>query len=215
MENTNNNEVKEVVEEVTETVEAVETAEAKEVKETKKENKKDNNRRTNNRRNTREVVKEFDERVVQINRISKTVKGGRKMRFAAIVVVGDKKGRVGYGLGKANEVPDAIRKASETAKKNVKRIPLVDGYRTIPHATVGRYGAGEVVLRPAAQGTGIVAGGVVRAILELAGATDVITKCVGSRTPINQVHATMKALTELKTVNSVAKLRGIKVDEVR
>ena len=214
MENTNNNEVKEVTEEVVETVEAVE-AEA-EVKETKKENKRDNNRRTaNNRRNTREVVKEFDERVVQINRISKTVKGGRKMRFAAIVVVGDKKGRVGYGLGKANEVPDAIRKASETAKKNVKRIPLVDGYRTIPHATVGRFGAGEVVLRPAAEGTGIVAGGVVRAILELAGATDVITKCVGSRTPINQVHATMKALTELKTVNSVAKLRGIKVDEVR
>ena len=214
MENTNNNEVKEVTEEVVETVEAVE-AEA-EVKETKKENKRDNNRRTaNNRRNTREVVKEFDERVVQINRISKTVKGGRKMRFAAIVVVGDKKGRVGYGLGKANEVPDAIRKASETAKKNVKRIPLVDGYRTIPHATIGRFGAGEVVLRPAAEGTGIVAGGVVRAILELAGATDVITKCVGSRTPINQVHATMKALTELKTVNSVAKLRGIKVDEVR
>ena len=214
MENTNNNEVKEVVEEVTETTEAVETAEAKEVKETKKEGRKDN-RRPNNKRNTREVVKEFDERVVQINRISKTVKGGRKMRFAAIVVVGDKKGRVGYGLGKANEVPDAIRKASETAKKNVKRIPLVDGYRTIPHATIGRYGAGEVVLRPAAEGTGIVAGGVVRAILELAGATDVITKCVGSRTPINQVHATMKALTELKTVNSVAKLRGIKVDEVR
>ncbi|MBO7676005.1 MAG: 30S ribosomal protein S5 [Erysipelotrichaceae bacterium] len=179
---------------------------------------------TNNRENRRDNrrprkftkdVKEFEERVVQINRISKTVKGGRKMRFAAIVVVGDKKGRVGYGLGKANEVPDAIRKASETAKKNVTRIQLVDGYRTIPHATVGRFGAGEVVLRPAAEGTGIVAGGVVRAILELAGATDVITKCVGSRTPINQVHATMKALTELKTVNSVAKLRGIKVEEVR
>lgn len=160
-------------------------------------------------------VKEFEERVVQINRISKTVKGGRRMRFAAIVVVGDKKGRVGYGIGKANEVPDAIRKASETAKKNVVRIPLVDGYRTIPHATVGNYGAGQIVLRPAANGTGIVAGGVVRAVLELAGATDVISKCVGSRTPINQVHATMKALTELKTVNSVAKLRGLKVEEIR
>ena len=180
---------------------------------TNRDNKRDN-RRPNNRRFTKEV-KEFDERVVQINRISKTVKGGRKMRFAAIVVVGDKKGRVGYGLGKANEVPDAIRKASEAAKKNIKRIPLVDGYRTIPHATTGRFGAGEVVLRPAAPGTGIVAGGVVRAVLELAGATDVITKCVGSRTPINQVHATMKALSELKTVNSVAKLRGIKVEEVR
>ena len=176
---------------------------------------KDNRRENRKPRKFNRDVKEFEERVVQINRISKTVKGGRRMRFAAIVVVGDKKGRVGYGLGKANEVPDAIRKASETAKKNVKRIPLVEGYRTIPHATVGTYGAGEVVLRPAAEGTGIVAGGVVRAILELAGATDVITKFVGSRTPINQVHATMKALTELKTVNSVAKLRGLKVEEVR
>ncbi|MBQ0036330.1 MAG: 30S ribosomal protein S5 [Firmicutes bacterium] len=179
---------------------------------TNKDNKRE--RKPFNKKFNKEV-KEFEERVVQINRISKTVKGGRKMRFAAIVVVGDKKGRVGYGIGKANEVPDAIRKASETAKKNVARIPLVDGYRTIPHATVGNYGAGQIVLRPAAQGTGIVAGGVVRAILELAGATDVISKCVGSRTPINQVHATMKALTELKTVNSVAKLRGIKVEEVR
>ena len=124
------------------------------------ENTNKDNRRDNRRpRRFNKEVKEFEERVVQINRISKTVKGGRKMRFAAIVVVGDKKGRVGYGLGKANEVPDAIRKASETAKKNVKRIPLVDGYRTIPHAITGRFGAGEVVLRPAAPGTGIVAGG--------------------------------------------------------
>ena len=185
---------------------------------TNKEVKKDNTntkRPNNNNRRFKPKEKEFEERVVQINRISKTVKGGRKMRFAAIVVVGDKKGRVGYALGKANEVPDAIRKATESAKKNVKRIPLVDNYRTIPHETIGRYGAGEVVLRPAAEGTGIVAGGVVRAILELAGATDVITKCVGSRTPINQVHATMKALTELKTVDSVAKLRGIARKDVR
>lgn len=179
---------------------------------TNKDNKRENRRP--NRRFTKEV-KEFDERVVQINRISKTVKGGRKMRFAAIVVVGDKKGNVGYGLGKANEVPDAIRKAKEAAKKNVTRISLVDGNRTIPHAITGRYGAGEVALRPAAEGTGIVAGGVVRAVLELAGATDVITKCVGSRTPINQLHATMQALNNLKTVNSVAKLRGLKVEEVR
>ena len=178
---------------------------------TNRDNKRENRRP---RKFTREV-KEFDERVVQINRISKTVKGGRKMRFAALVVVGDKKGRVGFGLGKANEVPEAIRKASDAAKKNVVRIPLVDNNRTVPHAVTGTFGAGEVVIRPAAEGTGIVAGGVVRAILELAGATDVITKCVGSRTPINQVHATMKALTELKTVNSVAKLRGIKVEDVR
>ena len=181
--------------------------------ETKKDSKKEFTKRPNKK--FEKAQKEYDERVVQINRISKTVKGGRRMRFAAIVVVGDKKGRVGYGLGKAAEVPDAIRKASEVARKNVVRIPLIDGYRTIPHATIGRFGAGEIVLRPAAEGTGIVAGGVVRAILELAGATDVITKCVGSRTPINQVHATMKALTELKTVNGVAKLRGLKVEEVR
>ncbi|MDO4197442.1 MAG: 30S ribosomal protein S5 [Erysipelotrichaceae bacterium] len=178
---------------------------------TNKDNKRENRRP---RKFTREV-KEFEERVVQINRISKTVKGGRKMRFSALVVVGDKKGRVGFGLGKANEVPEAIRKASEAAKKNVTKIALVDGNRTVPHMVTGKYGAGEVVIRPAAEGTGIVAGGVVRAILELAGATDVITKCVGSRTPINQVRATMDALTSLKTVNSVAKLRGIKVEEVR
>ena len=180
------------------------------------ENTNKDNRRDNRRpRKFNREVKEFEERVVQINRISKTVKGGRKMRFSAIVVVGDKKGRVGYGLAKANEVPDAIRKASEVAKKNVVRLPLVDGNRTLPHEVTGRYGAGEVVLRPAAPGTGIVAGGVVRAVLELAGATDVITKCVGSRTPINQLHATMDALSQLKTVNSVAKLRGLKVEEVR
>lgn len=180
---------------------------------TNRDNKKEFKGRPNRR--FEKAPKEFDTRVVQINRISKTVKGGRRMRFAAIVVCGDKKGRVGYGLGKANEVPDAIRKAEEAAKKNVTRVNLIDGYRTIPHEITGRYGAGEVVLRPAAEGTGIVAGGVVRAILELAGATDVITKCVGSRTPINQVHATMKALTELKTVNNVAKLRGLKVEEIR
>ena len=191
----------------------VEETKAEVKTETKKDSKKEFTKRPNKK--FEKAQKEYDERVVQINRISKTVKGGRRMRFAAIVVVGDKKGRVGYGLGKAAEVPDAIRKASEAARKNVVRIPLIDGYRTIPHATIGRFGAGEIVLRPAAEGTGIVAGGVVRAILELAGATDVITKCVGSRTPINQVHATMKALTELKTVNGVAKLRGLKVEEVR
>ena len=206
-----NTEVK--TEEVVEEVVAEEKVETKAETKTEAKPKKEFSKRP--ARKFDKAQKEFDERVVQINRISKTVKGGRRMRFAAIVVCGDKKGRVGYGLGKAAEVPDAIRKASEAARKNVTRIPLVDGYRTIPHETIGRYGAGQVVLRPAAEGTGIVAGGVVRAILELSGATDVITKCVGSRTPINQVHATMKALTELKTVNSVAKLRGLKVEELR
>ena len=168
------------------------------------------------RRNTREVrEKEFEERVVKINRVSKTVKGGRRMRFSALVVVGDKKGRVGFGMGKANEVPDAIKKAVEAAKKNVIRVPLVNGYRTIPHPIVGVYGAGEVMLRPATEGTGVIAGGAVRAVLELAGIEDILSKCIGSRTPINMVHATMKALSELKTVNGVAKLREKKVEEIR
>ena len=175
------------------------------------------NKRPGNRRNNQfeQKEKEFEERVVQINRISKTVKGGRRMRFSALVVVGDKKGRVGFGLAKANEVPDAIRKALETAKKNVVRVPLVDNYRTIPHGITGKYGAGKVVLLPAAQGTGIIAGGAVRAILELAGATDVVSKCTGSRTPINAVRATMNGLESLKTVEGVAQLRGKKVAEIR
>ena len=159
--------------------------------------------------------KEFEERVVKINRVSKTVKGGRRMRFSALVVIGDKKGRVGFGLGKANEVPDAIRKGVEAAKKNVIRVPLVDGFRTIPHATTGIYGAGNVVMRPAAEGTGVIAGGAIRDVFELAGCTDVVTKCVGSRTSINMVRATFAGLKSLKTVNGVAKTRGLKVEEVR
>ncbi|MEG3059252.1 30S ribosomal protein S5, partial [Anaerorhabdus sp.] len=159
--------------------------------------------------------KEFEERVVVINRVSKTVKGGRRMRFSALVVVGDKKGRVGYGTGKANEVPDAIKKAIEAAKKNVVSISLVNGGKTIPHSITGVYGAGEVFLRPAAEGTGVIAGGAVRAVLELAGVSDVLSKCIGSRTPINMVHATMEALTNLKTVESVAKLRDKKPQEIR
>lgn len=167
------------------------------------------------RKNNFREQKEFEERVVKINRISKTVKGGRRMRFSALVVVGDKKGRVGFGMGKANEVPDAIRKASEAAKKNVIRVPLVGGYRTIPHNTVGVFGAGNVVLRPAAEGTGVIAGGAIRDVLELAGCTDVVTKCVGSRTSINMVRATFEGLKSLKTVNGVAKARGLKVEQVR
>ncbi|MDO5439983.1 MAG: 30S ribosomal protein S5 [Erysipelotrichaceae bacterium] len=174
---------------------------------------KDNRRPRKN--NMPREQKEFEERVVKINRVSKTVKGGRRMRFSALVVVGDKKGRVGFGLGKANEVPDAIRKGVEAAKKNVIRVPLVDGFRTIPHATTGIYGAGNVVMRPAAEGTGVIAGGAIRDVFELAGVTDVVTKCVGSRTSINMVRATFTGLKSLKTVNGVAKTRGIKVEEVR
>ena len=162
-----------------------------------------------------EREKEFEERVVVINRVSKTVKGGRRMRFSALVVVGDKKGRVGFGTGKANEVPDAIKKALEDAKKNVFRVPLVNNGSTIPHEVTGVYGAGEVFLRPATEGTGVIAGGPVRAVLELAGITDVLSKCIGSRTPINTVRATITALKSLKTVNGVAKLREKKVEEIR
>ena len=173
----------------------------------------ENNRRP--RKNFERPQKEFDERVVVINRVSKTVKGGRRMRFSALVVIGDHNGRVGYGLGKANEVPDAIKKALEAAKKNLIRVPLVNGKKTIPHDVVGTYGAGEVLLRPASEGTGVIAGGPVRAVLELAGIEDVLSKCIGSRTPINAVHATMEALMQLRTVNGVSKLRGKKVEEIR
>ncbi len=173
-----------------------------------------NNQQRKPRRFNREQ-KEFEERVVSINRVSKTVKGGRRMRFSALVVVGDKKGRVGFGLGKANEVPDAIRKATEAAKKNIVRVPLVNNKKTIPHPVLGIYGAGEVMLRPASEGTGVIAGGPVRAVLELAGINDVLSKCIGSRTPINAVRATVEALKQLKTVNMVAKTRGLKVEEVR
>ncbi|MBN2850349.1 MAG: 30S ribosomal protein S5 [Erysipelotrichaceae bacterium] len=158
-------------------------------------------------------VKEFEERVVTINRVTKVVKGGRRFRFAALVVIGDKKGRVGFGTGKANEVPDAIKKAIEDAKKNLVRVPIVG--TTIPHMIIGNYGAGSVLLRPATEGTGVIAGGPVRAVLELAGVGDILTKCLGSRTPINMVRSTMAALTSLKTVEQVAALRDLKREDVR
>ena len=164
------------------------------------------------RNNGPRAEKEFEERVVTINRVTKVVKGGRKFRFAALVVVGDKKGRVGFGTGKANEVPDAIRKASEAAKRNIIKVPNVHG--TIPHEINGKYGSGHVFIRPASQGTGIIAGGPVRAVVELAGYTDIISKCIGSRTPINMVRATMDGLASLKTAQQVAELRDKKVEEI-
>ena len=160
----------------------------------------------------RQEVKEFEERVVTINRVTKVVKGGRKMRFAALVVVGDKKGRVGFGTGKANEVPDAIRKASEAAKKSVINVPMVNG--TITHEVTGNFGAGSVFLRPASEGTGIIAGGPVRAVVELAGYTNILSKCLGSRRPINMVRATMEGLKSLKTVEHVAEIREKSVKEI-
>ena len=164
------------------------------------------------RRARRQEVKEFEDRVVTINRVTKVVKGGRKMRFAALVVVGDKKGRVGFGTGKANEVPDAIRKASEAAKKNVINVPMVNG--TITHEVTGNFGAGSVFLRPASEGTGIIAGGPVRAVVELAGYTNILSKCLGSRRPINMVRATMEGLKQLKTAEHVAEIREKSVKEI-
>lgn len=166
-----------------------------------------------NERKPRREQKEFDEQVIAINRVTKVVKGGRNFRFAALVVVGDHKGRVGIGTGKAKEVPDAIRKAAENARKNVFRVPL-EG-TTIPHDVTGRYGAGAVFMRPAAEGAGISAGGAARAVLELAGINDILTKCLGSRTKINVVRATVDGLKSLRTIEQVAELRGKKPYEIR
>ena len=157
--------------------------------------------------------KEFEERVIHIGRVSKTVKGGKNMRFSALVVIGDRKGRVGKGIGKSTEVPDAIRKGIEDAKKNIINVSTVNG--TIPHETLGEFAAAKIVMKPAASGTGVIAGGPVRTVCELAGITDIRTKSIGSNNPNNMVNATLEGLKGLKTVEEVAKLRGKNVDEIK
>jgi small subunit ribosomal protein S5 len=157
--------------------------------------------------------KEFEERVVVVNRVTKVVKGGRRFRFAALVVIGDHKGRVGYGTGKAQEVPEAIKKAVEDAKKNIIYVPIVK--TTIPHSITGIAGAGQVFLKPAPAGTGIIAGGPVRNVVELAGIQDIFSKSQGSSTPINIIRATFEGLKNLRTAEQIAELRGKEVSEIR
>jgi small subunit ribosomal protein S5 len=164
------------------------------------------------RRNFEEETKEFEERVVAINRVTKVVKGGRRFRFSALVIVGNKKGVIGFGTGKAAEVPDAIKKAIEHAKSNLITVPIVG--TTIPHTITGKFGAGKVFLKPASEGTGVIAGGAVRSIFELAGVNDILSKSLGTSTPINMVRATFEGLKQLRTAEQVAALRGIDVSEL-
>ena len=159
-----------------------------------------------------EQVSEFKEKLVAVNRVSKTVKGGRNMRFSALMVVGDEKGRIGCGMGKAVEIPEAIRKGTEDAKKNMITVALED--HTIPHEVVGVYGTGKVLMLPAPEGTGVIAGGPVRAVLEAAGIKNIRTKSIGSNNPINMVKAALNGLSQLRTAEQVAKMRGKTVEEL-
>lgn len=165
-----------------------------------------------NRRQPREEQSDLIDRVVHINRVSKVVKGGRRFKFSALVVVGDGNGKVGAALGKAGEVPEAIRKGREKASKAMIQVPIIN--ETIPHEVMGRFGAGRVLLIPASRGTGVIAGGAVRAILESAGVGNILTKVIGTTNPHNVIHATMQALSALTSPEEVAMRRGLSVDEI-
>ncbi|WP_038055022.1 30S ribosomal protein S5 [Thermodesulfobacterium hydrogeniphilum] len=158
------------------------------------------------------VGEEFIEKIIQINRVTKVTKGGKRLRFSALVIVGDGKGKVGFGLGKAPEVPDAIRKAIEKAKKSMIEVPISKD--TIPHTIMTKFGATKILLKPAKPGTGVIAGGTVRAIMDAAGIKDIVTKCIGSSNPHNLVKATFKALSQLQSVEYVARKRGKSIEEI-
>jgi len=164
------------------------------------------------KRGKSEGTEDLIEKIVYINRVAKVVKGGRRFSFSAIVVVGDGKGKVGYGLGKANQVPEAIRKGVEKARKDMRSVALTES--SIPHTIQGKYGAGLVLLKPASEGTGVIAGGAVRAVLEAAGVQNVLTKCIGSHNPHNLVKATLNGLRTIRSVAKIAALRGKTVEEI-
>ena len=187
-----------------------------EVKSTEKVVKTDRKPRQSkeNRKPRERQPKLYEEEVISIGRVTKVTKGGRHFRFSAVVVVGDRKGKVGLGTGKSNEVPDAIKKASQAAVKNIVKVSVVED-RTIPHEAMGVCGASKVMLKPAAKGTGVKAGGPVRAVLEMAGIKDILSKSLGSSTKVNMAYATLEALKSQRTIEEVARLRGKKVEEIR
>jgi small subunit ribosomal protein S5 len=180
--------------------------------ETKGARRASSDRRPRRREERKEEESPYQEKLISVGRITKVVKGGRRLRFNALVVIGDGKGLVGFGTGKAHEVPDAIKKAAKDAEKNLVKVPLYG--TTIPHQVVGHYGAGSVLLKPAVPGTGVSAGGAVRAVMELAGIEDVLSKSLGSHTPVNVVRATFDALKNLRSADQVAEVRGIDVRKV-
>ncbi len=196
--------------------ETVETSTTEKVanKEHRNERRNNNNRRPRRSNGNTRQKTDLEEKTIDINRVTKVVKGGRQMRFSATVVVGNRKGKVGIGTGKAKEMPDAVKKAREAATKNLINVELIDG-RTISHEITTKEGAVKVLLRPATEGTGVKAGGPVRDVLELAGVKDVLSKSLGSSTKINMARATLRALAEQKSPAHVAELRGKKIEEIR